>query len=198
MQRGLIITHVGAGGSLLSQILNDDLFVNSGRSGLIYNNINVFWEFRERFKTVKDTDWFIDRLLFNHEFSCPINNDINFIYLIREPLVPLMNLMKFGYSSTGARDYYLFRLRRICEMARKSAGSIFLTYEDVISKRAFPLIKDKLKLKENLNPDFINPDFLEEDIEVPLEIFHKCSLSYNRYLKFIENYCPVIRCSLLV
>jgi hypothetical protein len=215
MKHGLIITHAGSGGTLLCRILSTDYSIRSfGRTGINYDHPSVIKRARNRIDKIVnvnsrgDRDWYVDKLLFNYEFTCkPLYSTCKFVYLVRSPKIPLATLMQRGYSPKGAETYYLFRLRRMCEMSRNTVGSPLLTYEDLISKRGFPLLKTLFKLKSPLSDEFTPLSFddanlfsgvilkepIEPQVEVPADVLERCTAGYHRYLNFMQSRSGLIR-----
>jgi hypothetical protein len=215
MRYGLIITHAGSGGTLLSRILTTNYYVRSfGRTGITYDHPTVLKRMKTKINNVLgpnrhgDGDWYVDKLLFNYDFHCkPLYNICKFIYLIRSPQIPLATLIQRGYTPQGAETYYLFRLRRICEMAKNTPGGVLLTYEDLISKKAFPLLQNLFGLKTGFSEEFTPLSFddhnllggkiltspIEPKTEVPKDTLARCDLGYKKYLRFLESRASLIR-----
>ena len=218
MQHGFIVTHNESGGTLLCRILATNLRVHCyGNTGLVYDHPTVIERARKRIDEslgqnvgiVDASCVYLDKLLKNHEFTWkPFYQMCKFIYLVRSPLVPLTNMVGKGLPVFGAENYYLFRLRRMCEMAKKSGG-VLLTYEDLVSKRAFPLIKNYLGMKsgflDRFTPlSFDEPNLLKGKIitnpvelvaDIPKDVLHRCTTGYNRYLDFMQTRTNLIRFS---
>ena len=214
MKHALVITHAGSGGTLLCRILGTNPKVRCfGRTNLCYNHPSVLHRARIRIDKVlgdtsKDhTDWYVDKLMSNYDFTCKsLYGVCKFIYMVRSPQVPLATLMSKGYPPGGAETYYLFRLRRMCEMAARTNGAL-LTYEDLTTKRAFPLLRNTLSLKSSLSdeyrpflfdePNLASGKILKEPkepaVEVPEDVLKRCISGYNRYLKFMESRTGLIR-----
>ncbi len=199
---------------MLCRILSTSLKVRCfGRTGVIYDHPSMINRARIRIdkkinlKTNQESDWYIDKLHNNYEFSCkPLYKTCKFIYLIRTPQIPLATLISRGYPPKGAETYYLFRLRRMCEMAVHTDGSL-LTYEDLVTKRAFPLLQNALSLKSPFSDQF-TPQFADESnlltgkilknptepsADVPSDVIKRCMEGYKRYLKFLESKTGLIR-----
>lgn len=205
----LIITHIGSGGTLLCRLLSTNLKVHCfGCSGTIYNHPSVIKRACITIdkivgKRFDPNDLYIDKLMYNYEFTCkPLYKSCKFIYLIRSPYVPIATSMK-KYSLEGAVNYYFFRLRRICEMARKSGG-LLLTYEDLINKKAFPLLQNFLNLKslsdqftptlfddQNLRSGKILKYPAEPTVEMP--DLQKYLIKYNKYSSFLAGLSPLLQ-----
>jgi hypothetical protein len=208
MKHVLVITHAGSGGTLLCRILSTNHRVRSiGRTGVVYDHPMTLKRVRGKIDNVigpnnrEGNDLYVDKLLFNYEFYCkPLYQVCKFIYMIREPQIPLASLIQRKYTARGAEEYYLFRLRRICEMARHTTGAVLLTYEDLVSKRAFPLLQNALNLKSPLSEQFSPLNFddrnlqsgkiLQEPVEpiatVPEDVLKRCKSGYLRYLTFLK------------
>ncbi len=89
---------------------------------------------------------YLDTIEFNYSFASKAFYDCcDFIYPIRNPKQSLGEMVSEGYSRESAMNYYLFRLRRMYEMAYHTPGSLFLTYEDL--EKGSELIQNFLKLK---------------------------------------------------
>jgi hypothetical protein len=151
--------------------------------------------------------WYVDKLLHNYDFACkPLYKICKFIYMIRSPEVPLATLIMRGYPPAGAENHYLFRLRRMCEMAVHTDG-VLLTYEDLVKRRAFPLLKNSLGLKSDLLDNFTPFDFddinmnsgkilknpTEPDVDVPEDVVKRCVTGYHKYLRFMDTKTGLIR-----
>lgn len=108
-----------------------------------------------------------DHLLFNPSFCCAALYDMcRFIYVIRPPK-PTLNLILSHNALAPEQmvNYYLFRIRRIFEMARRTPGGVLLTWNDMISGMGLELIGDYLNLKKPIihEPQFysaMSPDLL--------------------------------------
>lgn len=217
MQHGLIVTHHGSGGTLLCRILSTNIRVHCyGSTGLVYDHPTVIERARKRIDSVlgpnagvmDESCIYIDKLMKNYEFTCKYLYDVcKFVYMVRSPFIPLLNLIgKKGMEPQFAENYYLFRLRRMCEMARKTGG-LLLTYEDLMSKRALPLLKNYLGMKSPFTerftplsfdePNLLSGRLLQNPVEpvanIPQDVLNRCSVGYNKYLSFMESRTGLIR-----
>jgi hypothetical protein len=122
-------------------------------------------------------------------------------------MIPLQILIsQKRLAPESAENYYLFRLRRICEMAHKTSG-ILLTYEDLVSKSALPLVQNHLGLKfpfaetfaplrfddDNIKTGKILTSPQELEVDIPKDVLNRCTVGYNRYLDFMERRTSLIR-----
>lgn len=217
MKHCLIATHHGSGGTLLCRILATNMIVHCyGGTGTIYDHPTSINKARNVIDNLlgpkagikNESSIYVDKLMRNHEFMCKsLYRICKFIYMIRSPLVPLKTLIaKKKLTPLSAENYYLFRLRRMCEMAHKTSG-ILLTYEDLVTKSCFPLVKNYLGLKsplldqfsplrfddENMKTGYILSDPIEPDAIVPEDVLERCAVGYHRYLNFMEKRTTLIR-----
>lgn len=214
MKHALIITHCGSGATVLCRILATSMKVRCfGKTGVNYSHPLAIQQARQiidqslNLKSSVNNDWYIDKLMFNYEFTCKnLYSICKFIYMIRSPQVPLSTLISKGYSPEGAETHYLFRLRRMCEMSKKSGG-ILITYEDLVNKSAFSLLQNSLDLKSPLSSEFVslhsddlnlaNGKIIKDPIEpgttIPEDVLERCVSGYNIYLNFMEKKTGLLR-----
>ena len=129
-----------------------------------------------------------DYLWLNAQFACKALYKIcKFVYVIREAKPSLNEMVKkHGFSAERAYLYYAFRLRRICEMAKRTPGAVFLTWGDLAAGKGLPLIENYLRLKNPLEHNAAL--FAQSDMdEVPHEIIEKSQECYERHLYFLRN-----------
>ena len=135
---------------------------------------------------------YLDELLYNSQFYCKQAYSVcKFIYVLRGPESVIDYMMhKDGLRAEVAARSYAFRLRRLCEMAKRTPGALLLTYDDLIGKRGLDLVAAHLGIKDSIR---LNPDLLDEIgprlNPVPLDQEIRSSLqdSYERYLYFLRN-----------
>jgi hypothetical protein len=130
----------------------------------------------------------LDDVLYDADFCCPALHDAcKFIYIVRDPAQPLAQLMASGKKSASAFRYYIFRLRRICQMAAKTPGAVLLTWDDMITRAGFPLVEKYLKLKEEL---VLRTDWFPEPLDisrVPGDLLERAERSYNQHLYHLRQ-----------
>jgi hypothetical protein len=213
MNYAFLLTHYGSGGTLLCRLLNEDYSLCAlGCSGLIYNHPAVLEELKNKWmsesnRKFTEPKWCIDKLVQNCQISNKSIYDIcKFIYLIREPIKALPNIVQKGFSPESAGDYYCFRLRRFCEMAVKTPGAILITYENLIDenirKKKYDLIEKKLKLTnyigttyrpldtddDNIAMGMIMKKTAEPHFEGSQSVINRCLFAYDRYFKFLSDH----------
>lgn len=147
---------------------------------------------KHRHKCDSSAAIWMDELLFNTMLTTTVfyeHPKFKFIYLVRSPEPTLNQLVVRGnYSPLGALRYYCYRLRRICEMAKRTPGAVLLTWEEVVSGRGFPKIEEYLEL---VNPLVAPPDFFVEHAPIhqliPADYLREAESSYERHLFFLKN-----------
>lgn len=156
-----------------------------------YNNpSSLEWMFAAGHKCRDSSAVYGDHLLFNMSLSHKSFFDFcKFIYVIRPArasLNEIMTLRDKKYTQEDAAKYYRFRLRRICEMAKRSPDSVLLTWDDLAKGTAFPIIEHYLGLSTQLKTEFnhfssgMNDIFKENLIE-------ECQDAYERYYYYLNR-----------
>lgn len=113
----------------------------------------------------------------------------NFIYVIREPK-PVLNFLigNDKMKPSFAARYYLFRLRRLCEMAKRTPNAILLTWQDLVTARCNPLIENYLSLKQPIEP--YNLDRFKKNFSTDLvnfDLLSQAESAYEKYLYFLKQ-----------
>jgi hypothetical protein len=107
-----------------------------------------------------------------------------FIHLIRSPIC--LNLIKEKINPNFIIRKYLYRLRRICEVAKRTPNSIFLTFEDLKNENSMNTIKEFLSLKyAPIAPELSSLE-VKKDI-IPYNLLIKAEESYEKYYAFLKN-----------
>lgn len=182
-----IVSHLESGSHELLKILNNDPKIDIQNIGATYahpSDLDLLSGLGHKLNTVAAI--YGDHLLFNMNFSYkPFYENCKFIYVIREPKSTLNRILKHTPYPSSICRYYCFRLRRICEMAKRTPGAVFLTWEDMSSGRCFPWIEEYLKLTQPLEiPDTFDNSF--ED-RMPLELTDKVQESFEKYLYYLRQ-----------
>jgi hypothetical protein len=94
--------------------------------------------------------------------------------------------MSGKYAPKFAARYYGFRLRRICETARKTKDSLFLTWDDLASGRAFSSIEDYLGLRTQLKAEHRHFQACVRD-ELDERLVLECQDAYERYYYYLAG-----------
>lgn len=207
-----IITHFGAGSTVMCRILDQNSKVSAlGSSDLIYDHPLRLDDLRHGWtknaQRYVGVEHYIDRLNYNHQLTGKCFYDIcNFIYIVREPAHALSHIMVNGYEPEAAADYYAFRLRRMCEMAVKTRDrSVLISYDQLVNESVrdgkFKEIEKMLNLKSPLTPYFtprtndegslregrIIKHAEELDDQAPQRVIKQSRLVYDKYLTFLAD-----------
>lgn len=184
----LLCSHLNSGVDNLFSVLNQHPRIQGIQNKLPYIsplNLEIVTSHKHKFEN--SASIYMDVLNFNFEFlNRQLYNLCKFIYVIGEPKDTLNSLVAQNlYKPLQATRYYCFRLRRICEMARKTPGAVFLTKNNLINGVGHELIQEYLKLKtpiesiqleKSTTPDLISSDLLQEAND-----------SYEYYLYYLKN-----------
>ena len=181
-----LISHVGSDSDKLLQILNENPRVQIVDKGGYYDHPKDLDHFSVQPHKMDGTAAIYgDQLLYNTNFSCVALHSIcKFIYLIREAK-PSLNENSFHLRKT-VENYYRFRLRRIYEMASKTPGAVFLTWDDARTGNGLPLIEEYLGLKDSLIPcEDLFPKSVKD--HYPFDLVERCQDAYEKYLYRLRN-----------
>jgi len=135
---------------------------------------------------------YVDELLQNYQLSTSdAYPACKFVYVVREP-GPVLNYMqaKFRTRPDYASRYYLFRMRRICEMAKRTPGAVLLTFDDLRDGRGMELLKDYLCLKHEIawDPSMLTPVRMRlNQASIEPEALAQVEEGWERYLYFLRS-----------
>ena len=185
----LIISHEGSDSKVLCEILNRNPRVQYNSSNFLYDHPDALKSLTDQpHKLNNSAAVWLDEVLQNFSFTNKsIYKCCRFIYLIREPKPTLNTIVSMRTNVDGMVRYYCYRLRRICEMARNTPGSLFLTWEDVYTGRSFPMLEKFLGLKESLILDQTLFKTTKLSPFVTGKMFETCQNAYERYLYYLKN-----------
>lgn len=130
---------------------------------------------------------YMDEILYNWQlFDKNTLKVCKFIHVVRRPESVLNYFSEYKkLSPEFALRYYLFRLRRICEIAKRTPEAVLLTYDDLIEGKGMNLIEDYLELKNPI--DFHFNDLPEVKSNFPMKSINEAETAYERYLYFLKN-----------
>src|SRR5262245_31898661 len=117
-----LISHIGSGSEGVLRSLSQCRRVACYRTGQVYSHPLMVEELTSLPHTLDNTAavW-VDELQHNYQFSSkPLYSFCRFIYMVREAEPTLNSLVEAGYKPESAMRYYCYRLRRMCEMARRT------------------------------------------------------------------------------
>jgi len=183
-----IVSHFYSGSSELIEILNQNsrCEFKSGIDDNVYDHPDVLNPIINQKNKI-----FGDQVLKNYNLPCKRFYDFSkFIYVIRSPRGTFADFFEMQKKDANQNiekfsDYYRFRLRRICEMAKKTKSGLILNWEDLKSKKAFPLVEEYLEIKLNYN---YNNNFNSKPTSFENEtLIRQANKSYEKYHYFLKN-----------
>lgn len=186
-----IVSHLGSGSLDLVNILNNNPKCQIEQSGAQYDSVkSLDWLLNRDHKCRDSSAIYGDHLLFNMSLSCKkLYEFCKFIYIIRPPRASLNEISNYRqkkYEENSAARYYRFRLRRICEMAKRTPNSVFCTWDDLASGKAFPVIEKYLGLTTQLKTDYYQFNAsLHDNFSEKLII--ECDDAYERYFYYLSK-----------
>lgn len=137
-----IATHLGSGASMICDCFSHYSYIIRMQPRFCYSKISDI-------DKITHASILYDKLVFNYELeSKSFYSFCKFIYVVRDAPQTLGYLVaEKNYSKQGAYNYYCFRLRRLCEMIRNTPNSLLLTWDDLVSGKAYTDIQKYLGLK---------------------------------------------------
>lgn len=130
---------------------------------------------------------YMDEIIYNWQLYDKSTFKVcKFIHIIRRPEA-VLNFFS-GHKKLSpefALRYYLFRLRRICEIAKRTFKAVLLTHDDLIEGKGMNLIEDYLELKNPI--DFNFNKLPEVKYNFPIKLINEAETAYERYLYFLKN-----------
>lgn len=181
-----VVSHLGSGSGSLVASLNSHPQCEIQESSTCYENpASVRWLFRLGHKCRDASAVYGDHLLFNSSISSrSLYGTCRFILLVRPARSSLEGIMGHGYLPEQAAAYYRFRLRRICEVARRCPSALIFTWDDLAKEESMIRIKDHLGLRTP--PDLPVPDLPSTD-RCPESVVERCEEAYERYHYYLRS-----------
>lgn len=186
-----IISHIGSGTDVLFNTLADNPRIQGCRLPLVYTGYPAIESLtKQPHKYETSASIWMEELLFNFSLASKDLYELcSFVFLVREAEPSLNETLKtdwlpFQYSQRGAMYYYKYRLRRICEIAKRTPGAVLLTWEDLVSGKGLPLMEEYLNLKTPLK--LKGRDWDSKNI-VETKYVEEAQRSYERHLWFLRQ-----------
>jgi hypothetical protein len=186
----LLVSHLGAKSEQLLAVLNQNRrIVMHGSISEYRHPDDLQWMVGKGHKDSSTGAIYGDRLLYNMQMgNSELYKFCKFIYLVRSAKDSLNHIVHLEkYSPISALRYYCYRLRRMCEMAKRTPGAVFLTWDDLSSGKGFDLIEEYLGLKEmlKLGLDFFT-DLLLTD-KITSDLVKSGDECYERHLFYVKQ-----------
>jgi len=190
MKRVLFLsTHLGSGHEYLSQVLKSHTKIQEFTNTGCFSHPDVLMNLMHLpHKDNTSTAIYMTTLLKNESFNCDKLCEVcKFVYLIRPPKYTLNAILhaKLHNDPQHALNYYMFRLRRLSQMAKMTPGAVFLTYDDLVRGDEKPLIEEYLNLKTALEPCLLPFEDLEDIVHT--SIVEKGQEIYEKYLRYMKS-----------
>jgi hypothetical protein len=182
-----INSHFYSGGIELYSSLSENSYIQGCRTykqRVYSNNHDLFQLLNHHHKRNDNKAIYLDEIYFNYALSPKMDlSKCYFIHLIRSP--ECLNYFKEKINPTFILRKYLYRLRRICEVAKKTPNAIFLTYNDLKKQESMDLIKDFLSLEDTpiLN---IKENNFQKDL-FSYNLMKEAEDGYERYFAFMKQ-----------
>lgn len=183
-----ITSHIHSGSSGLIEIMNQNPRVEIRDTDIGYDHPDKLKSlFQHGHKLDNTAAIYGEHLLFNMHFTSSVFYDFcKFIYIIRDAKSTIEEIMsdkKRNYSLNNAIRYYCYRLRRMCEMAKKTPGAILLRWQDLSTREGLELVEDYLNLKQPLEERL----FSSPEITLASELTDKSQDVFERHLYYLNN-----------
>ena len=192
MKRIVFLTsHLCSGVYELMDLLNQNPRIDLRGNGMQYVHPSDLYDlYKLGHKLRNSAAVYGDYLVFNHDLQHKrFYSFSNFIYLVRPARLTLNEIIHHPnstYDEDSAYRYYVYRLRRICEMAKRTPNAVLLTYQNLIDGNGFGLIDEMLELNQPLIP---NPERFQQKSPNTFssDLIKKAEDSYERHLYFLRQ-----------
>lgn len=181
-----VVSHLGSGSGSLVEVLNSHPQCEIQDSSTCYESpASVRWLFRLGHKRRDASAVYGDHLLFNSSISSrALYGLCKFIFVVRPARHSLEGIVGLNYAPEAASAYYRFRLRRLCEMARRCPSALIFTWDELAKEESMIKIKEALKL---CAPPTI-PELDEPDTHrCPESVVERCQEAYERYHYYLKS-----------
>lgn len=177
-----VCSHLYSGSSELCELLSTNFRIQQFSAKPYINPLNLLYLSNRKHKCNNRSAIYLDELLFNHDLSIKLAYEkCNFIYYLGSPRLTLEQLCYSGIKPLYALRYYTFRLRRLCEMAYRTPGALFLNHGDL--PESIPLIENYLGVKGFV----VNEQVHSEFPSVSFDFVKLAEESYEKTCYFLKN-----------
>lgn len=194
----LSVTHLASGSLQLLSLLNHNprvQFTNTQTPIRDYTDLQAVTSIPHKMNSVAS----MYAIEINHNFQLGPRTSIphaHHLFLIRRPDPSIGMMVEHGvYRQHEAAMYYCYRLRRICEIAKRTKSGMFLTYEDLESGDYVRPLTKFLELKDDVEFDQKVFESLKPSNPVDLGRDESwCRDCYERHLYYLKS-LPLARVS---
>lgn len=185
-----LVSHVGSGSDALYALLNSETRIMGFDKNNIYDSpIQLVALTENKHKLNNSSRIYMDHLLYNYQYCLKPNPHCQFIFLVREPEGTIDYLVNRKiYKKQDAKRYYLYRIRRICELLKRNPDSVFITYSNLREGKGLDIISEYIGLKNVLkfSQEFIVPSGKNT---LQIQDYEKLSSAYEKYVYFANKVC---------
>lgn len=186
-----LVSHLCSGSDQLYEQLCQNITIQGYQNKTNHNYssmIDIMSLTANKHKLKTTSRIYMDHLLYNFQFSCrEAYKHCKFIYFVREPINTIETLVKRQtFPKREAIHYYLFRLRRICEMAKRSKDFTVVTFNNLKNGHGIDDLKSFLGVKEKIAIELYDKKSSGKDILSYKEI-ELLDKSYEKYLFFLNK-----------
>ena len=187
----LIVSHLGAGSASLCYCLARNNMIQWVQDGLVFDDpvvsIESILSINHKYSM---SGLYVNEVLYNYQISHKkVYDACEVIYLVRDPKSSIRVLKP--NDAAYALNYYIFRLRRIYEMAKETKGALFLTWEDLVGPKGMKCLSKKFNMPEMQFEEFKSERKL---FELPKPLLAEAQRAYELCLYRIKNNAQVVRC----
>lgn len=191
----LLCSHVFSGSTALYEAMIGNPRVQGSKTDRVSvyeTGVDLLRAVSEPHKIGNRAGVYVDELLFNYQVSTKlVYENCSFVFVVRPPRAVLEHMVgTLRHTPDSAARSYLFRLRRLCEMSKRTGGGILLTWDDLQAGRGLGLIEESMNLKHpiEMQPERLGP-YLPLANPQPLghEVVRECEEGFERYLYFLRN-----------
>ena len=186
-----VCSHLQSGSAALCGVMNLHPRIQLYDTSTYHSAMDLIALTKQPHKMNNRSSIYMNELLFNYELCTKAAyTNCKFIYLIRSPEIVLGNLVEQqDMKLPCAIRYYTYRLRRLCEMAKRTPGAVLLTWDDLNANRGINLIDEYLELKQEIIYDSVFLDnFREENnVKIKLEVKNSVEDTYQKYLYWLKT-----------
>jgi hypothetical protein len=180
-----IVSHLGSGSDVLCNILDKNSRIKWFHPNVVYDHPFKLETLTGNLHKLRDSSaiW-MDHLLQNYYLTNKsVYKFVKFIFVLRDAKSSLNAIVKNKEDADSMFRYYVYRLRRICEMAKLTNG-LCLTWNSLSEGRGLHVIKDYLSLRDDLKLEsFYIPKY---NPLVTSDLIDAAQESYERHLFYLQ------------
>lgn len=182
------MSHSGSGSNSLYALLGGHSRIMGIENNNIYqSDMSLFSVSNMKHKLTNSSRMYLDHILYNFQYSLKPNIWVKMIFLVREPEASIDYMVNRKlFKKSEAKRYYLYRIRRICELAKRNPDSVFLTYSNLREGKGLTEIADHIGIKEKISfsQEFIVPS---GNNTLKSQDYDELSDCYNKYLYYASR-----------